>query len=203
MNMGATYDGDFGNEAVIGDIIFDIKNDYNKAATTKYKYTDAGGDEQNEYLSWKGCKGSITFRIREPVMAEPLDYFSTREGSRTMNNVTSIDLEYNFNNLRNMILFNRGVLYELSKGKPLQAAYKGFKDKEKNWLNGLIENDLESIMSLEVNDAWLEIDVATPHEVTNAPFVTDYVEYVRHETTKGEVVLAKDIRNNKNKTYRI
>ena len=120
-----------------------------------------------------------------------------------MNNVTSIDLEYNFNNLRNMTLFNRGVLYDLSKGFPLEAQYKGFKDKEKNWLNGLIENNLESIMTVEITDAWLEIDVATPHEVTNAPFVTDYVEYVRHETTKGEIVKAKDIRNNKNQLYRI
>ena len=51
---------------------------------------------------------------------------------------------------------------------PLEAQYKGFKDKEKNWLNALIERDIESIMSVEINDAWLEIDVATPHEVTNA-----------------------------------
>ena len=198
MNLGATYDGDFGNEVVIGDIIFNFDNTENAKPSEKYTV----GEEQ-KFLPWKKCNGSITFRIREPVMAEPLDYFSTREGSRTMNNVTSIDLEYNFNNLRNMILFNRGVLYDLSKGKPLQAAYKGFKKDEGNWLNGLIEDNLESIMTVEINDAWLEIDVATPHEVTNAPFVTDYVEYVRHETTKGEVVLAKDIRNNKNQLYRI
>ena len=89
-----------------------------------------------------------------------------------------------------------------AKGKNL-SNLQSLKENEKNWLNALIERDLESIMSLEITDAWLEIDVATPHEVTNAPFVTDYVEYVRHETTKGEVVLAKDIRNDKNKLYRI
>ena len=67
-----------------------------------------------------------------------------------MNNVTSIDLEYNFNNLRNMILFNRGKLFQLSKGKPLQAEYKGFKKIETNWLNALIEENLESIMTVEM-----------------------------------------------------
>ena len=55
---------------------------------------------------------------------------------------------------------------------------KTSKVNETNWLNALIENNLESIMTVEINDAWLEIDIATPHEVVNAPFATDYVRFV-------------------------
>ena len=154
MNLGATYDGDFGNEIVLGDIIWNMDGEYNKQETEKYRYTipaqgEEGEDEEVEtHIPWKLCKGSIRFKMREPVMVEPLDYYSSRNGSKTMNNVVSIDLEYNFNNLRNMILFNRGKLFQLSKGQKLEAAYNGLKKNEKNWLNALIEKDLESIMSL-------------------------------------------------------
>ena len=54
-------------------------------------------------------------------------------------------------------------------------------------------------MTVDINDAWLEIDIATPNIPSNLPFVTDYVEYTRYETVGNEEVRVTDIMNNKNK----
>ena len=70
-------------------------------------------------------------------------------------------------------------------------------------MNKIIEEKLESIMTMDVTDSLLEIDIATPNVPSNLPFVTDYVEYTRYETTNNEAVAVADIRNNKNKKYKI
>ena len=209
MNLGATYDGDFGNEIVLGDIIWNMDGEYNRQETERYRYTIPAQGEEDEdeevetHIPWKLCKGSIRFKMREPVMVEPLDYYSSRNGSKTMNNVVSIDLEYNFNNLRNMILFNRGKLYHHASKMPLRADYAGLPAGTFDWWNALIEDNLESMVSVSIKDAWLEFDIATPNIPPSLPFVTDYVEYRRYETTSSETVLADQIKTNRNLKYRI
>ena len=98
-------------------------------------------------------------------MCEPLDYYSARSGNKTMNNVTSIDLEYNFNNLRNMILFNHAKLLEAADKRPIEGALsvynKEYKKYEPDYLSTMIEKNLESIFDIEIAEAHLELDIAT------------------------------------------
>lgn len=127
-----------------------------------------GGDcvNKDKYYPWSYISGTITLNMRESVMADPLDYYPSKSGSKTMNNITVIDLEYNFNNHTNMILFNQATLLSMSKGvKPLEDIKINFKTinkDEEDWWNELLSEFLESYMNVEITDATLEIDVATP-----------------------------------------
>ena len=100
-----------------------------------------------------------------------------------MNNVTSIDLEYNFNNLRNMIVFNRGKLLDLANDNAINATITAFgvalKPTTKDYFNKILETSLESIFDIKITEAHLELDIATPQVPPSMPFVTDYVEYRR------------------------
>ena len=120
MNIGATYDGDFGNECVMcdGKIIFGTRTE------EEIKIPDNSGtygDDAKKAFKLSKVSQEITLTLREPVMCEPLDYYSTRSGNKTMNNVTSIDLEYNFNNLRNMIIFNHAKLLDAADKREIKG----------------------------------------------------------------------------------
>lgn len=216
MNIGSTYDGDYGNELIFGDITLDVKNEKNQAAAETYqtgiKQDSAtncsctpqvtgihlcGHGAPKAPIPWKYCYGSISLSIREPVMCEPLDYYSSKNGSRTMNNIDTIDLEYNFNNLNNMILFNRGTLYQMAKDYPVAALTElnGFKYGEINWYNLLLEKNLSDYMKVSIEEAELSFDVATPNIPSELPFVTDYVEYKRYETKMSTKIPASHVWN--------
>lgn len=210
MNIGATYDGDYGNETVITPMDGYTISEWEGTTDTVSVTEQVGGQpaKKEYYLPWSKINGTITMKMREPVMAEPLDYYSQRGGSKTMNNITSIDLEYNFNNLRNMLLFNRATLFKKAKGAP-KAKTDGIEpDKAADWWSTLIENNLEKYISIEVTAAFLELNIATPHVTPSMPFVTDYVEYRRFEKvdsingTSG-VIDPKSIRDDRNLTYEI
>lgn len=141
--------------------------------------------------------------MREPVMVEPLDYYSSKGGSKTMNNVTNLDLEYNFNNLRNMIQFNCGALYAMSSKKSLNKAHKDIEEGATDWWNAYIEKYLDSILEVKIEEAELVFDVATPDVPTKTPFVTDYVEYNRYETISSEVPDVSKCRTDKSLTFEI
>ena len=56
MNLGATYDGDFGNEVVIGNIItsFSTKN---AEPTEQYDVPKQGdGGAEKKFISWKAAR---------------------------------------------------------------------------------------------------------------------------------------------------
>lgn len=204
MNIGAPYDGDFGNECVIDDNLIKLgKIDITKQTV---QYSDVKGTTK-ALLPFGTFSQEITFWMREPVMSEPLDYYSSRQGSKTMNNITSIDLEYNFNNLRNMILFNHYKMLTACKDKEWKDAmtYNNctFTANFQDWWSELVEKNLDSILSVSIEDAVLEIDIATPQVPPSMPFVTDYVEYRRYETTKEEIVNVTKHWNDKNEIKEI
>lgn len=184
MNLGAPYDSDFGNECVIDDQ--KIKYEDMVANPQASTYEDIGGEADDTLLPFGTVDWEISFWMREPVMSEPLDYYSSRQGSKTMNNITSIDLEYNFNNLRNMILFNHNEMLKKCVGKEwveeLEYNNCKFAANTQDWWSEMVEKNLNSILSVSIEDAELEIDIATPQVPPSMPFVTDYVEYRRYET---------------------
>lgn len=213
INLGETVDGDFGNECIFGSSKFEniTKVDENKKytdldstvaaiATTAPGYAD--GQKKVPFLF---VNGTWTFNMREPVLSEPLDYFSPKGLSKTMNNITNIDLEYNFNNLRNMFLFNRAVLHKNSTALLHPSEGNGVKLSKgaDDWMNKLIESLLDSTMTVEIVDATLSFDVATPQIPPSMPFVTDYVEFRRYETRMGAETKVSEHMNNPEKILKI
>ena len=200
LDLGSFFDGDFGNETVLtdGKIAFSDKK------LEKIEYP-TGDKLAGKAFAVTKVTQDITLTLREPVMCEPLDYYSSRTGNKTMNNVTSIDLEYNFNNLRNMIIFNNAKLLELSAKRPIEndlAVYgKTYKENDPDYLASMIQKNLESIFDIEITEAHLELDIATPQVPPSMPFVTEYVEYRRYETKLNGAVAINDIINNKDKGY--
>ena len=198
MNLGAPYDSDFGNECVIDDQ--KIKYEEMTVNEQEQNYDDVGG-VTHSLMPFGTVDWEIKFWMREPVMSEPLDYYSSRQGSKTMNNITSIDLEYNFNNLRNMILFNHNEMLKKCVDKEwadeMEYANCDFAADTQDWWSELVEQNLNSILSVEIVDAELEIDIATPQVPPSMPFVTDYVEYRRYETILKDPIDPAGIWNNK------
>ena len=204
LDLGSSYDGDFGNETAIvdGHIKFGDRT-VEEIKLPKDGDIDAGEKEKAFKLS--KVSQEITLTLREPVMCEPLDYYSSRTGNKTMNNVTSIDLEYNFNNLRNMIIFNRAKMCELSAANALNTNYTAFgidlKKTSTDYLNLIIEKNLESIFDIEITEAHLELDIATPQVPPSMPFVTEYVEYRRYETAMSTNIDISKSLNDKSQGY--
>lgn len=200
-DLGSTYDGDFGNETVLDD-------DNIKITKPTLEAVNGAGWTSESPVYFAATKGTqtITFKMREPVMCEPLDYYSTRTGSRSMNNITSIDLEYNFNNLRNMILFNHAKLLEVSEARAIDKEgtfYQVYKAGTPDWWSDIIEKNLESILDVEIVEAKLELNIATPQVPPSMPFVTEYIEYRRYETLAANPVKQVDIINNKSEIREI
>ena len=76
----------------------------------------------------------------------------------------------------------------------------GFQD----WWSELVEKNLDSILSVSIEDAELEIDIATPQVPPSMPFVTDYVEYRRYETTTDkEITPDKELWMKKDQVYEL
>lgn len=74
-------------------------------------------DKGEAKVFWSGARCtkmgdySLTCKIREPVIADPLDYYSPPDKATTIWGVTSVELKYNFNNkLKNMLMFDRQKL---------------------------------------------------------------------------------------------
>lgn len=207
MNPGSTYDGDCGNECGPTDIKWKLEVTETTYGENGYAQPPPGTGAPD--LSGKSgpclVSGTLTFWMREPVLSEPLDYFAQKGASKTMNNVTDIDLEYNFNNLRNMFIFNRGAA--LSKTPKLLDKLIILKNEyaknTEDWFNDLIEKGIESRMFVDVTDANLVLNIATPQIPASLPFVTDFVEYRRYETQASEAVALADIINNKDKIYEL
>ena len=206
MDLGSSYDGDYGNECVI---------DEEKVSISAMKvegikgnnYDGTGSPKKLWYFAASKGTQTIQFTMREPVMCEPLDYYSSRTGSRSMNNVTSIDLEYNFNNLRNMILFNHAKLLEAAEKRgitePATAWGNAYTSESKDWWSDIIEKKLDSILNVEIENAHLELNIATPQVPPSMPFVTEYLEYRRYETTTDKEIPQTEFINNKSKIYEL
>lgn len=209
VNLGSSIDGDFGNESIFGNSKFGemTLTDNNK----RYQDLDAAvgalqADENKaKKVPFLYVSGEWTFDMREPILSEPLDYFSPKGLSKTMNNITNIDLEYNFNDLRNMFIFNRAVLHKKSSALLHNSTTQGVSltQGSKDWMNKLIENLLSKTMSVEIVDATLSFDVATPQVPPSMPFVTDYVEFRRYETRMGAVTNVSDHINTPEKILEI
>ena len=206
MNLGAPESGDFGNECVIDD----DKITYGAIKVTPQtkKHSELGGKGEESLVPWANFDWEISFWMREPVMCEPLDYYSSRQGSKTMNNITSIDLEYNFNNLRNMILFNHYKMLSACSSKTIVKGItinnRTYADGTQDWWSDMVEHSLDSILNVEIKEAELEIDIATPQVPPSMPFVTDYVEYRRYETTTNDFITPNaDLWNDKNQSIEL
>lgn len=210
INPGATYDGDWGNECGATDIVCELTVDRKTLDNYGYEAPDADDEDAGPDLGGRGApavvNGTITFWMREPVITEPLDYFSQRGASKTMNNVSDIDLEYNFNCLRNMFIFNRGALITKA-GDTIDGRItilnNEYDEDSTDWYNDLLENVIANTMSVKIIDAKLVMDVATPQVPAKLPFVTDFVDYKRLETKSNIAVDLEDIVNDKNKIYEI
>lgn len=213
LNPGTTYDGDCGNECGPTNIEW-------KITTTKTTLAnwgnvaiaaDPNGKGAEDKTASKGpctINGTLMFWMREPIISEPLEYFSQKGTTRTMNNLTDIDLEYNFNDLKNMFIFNRGAIAdktpEFDNVKSLvKIDDKSYNKTTEDWYNDFIENNLSKRMSVNITDANLILDIATPQLPTNIPFVTDFVEYKRYETMASNAVSIDKVLNNKNEIYEI
>ena len=207
VNIGSTYDGDFGNECLI-DITSKFENITVDAAAKTYKdygfveKLGNGGDHEDcaKKVPFRLVSGTMTFDMREPVMAEPLDYYSTKGTSKTMNNISNIDLEYNFNNLRNMFIFNHTTLQKFAQERSLLQKItvdgKELKKDAIDWWSSLLETNLQQYMSVDIIEAYLVFDIATPQVPTALPFVTDFVEYRRYEShLRTPVSVANHINN--------
>lgn len=209
INPGTTYDGDCGNESGPYNIKWSITT--TNTELKDWGYTkDLEHDDNIDKTTSKGpckIKGTLSFWMREPVLAEPLDFFSQKGATRTMYNLTEIDLEYNFNNLRNMFIFNRGAIADKTPAFINKVAFsiydRTYDVNKKDWYNDVIEHNLSSGMSVSITDANLLLDVATPQLPTDLPFVTDYVEYKRFETLALSPIKVANVLNDRDKIYQI
>ena len=112
---------------------------------------------------------TITFKMREPVIATPLDFTSTSEFGRTMWGLNSIEVTYNFDDLRNMILLDK---IKILKYNPDILAKVNGQDcclaKTGN-------------VTVTISDAVLIMDVATPFTFPQQIFTCAYKQFTRYE----------------------
>lgn len=121
----------------------------------------------------------LVARIREPVIAEPLDFTSSADFGRTMWNITSVELRYTFSNyLKNMLAINRYKLmdnltwywaYEMAKGQAIGES-----------VSNTISDDNITISFAEAPR--LIYNIATPFVPPNCPFICAHKQFQRFES---------------------
>lgn len=153
--------------------------DYAKAATVY------------EYQSLMLTPGSyhLTAKIREPVIAEPLDFTSSAEFGRTMWNINSVELKYTLSTyLRNMIAIDDYKLFANSDAY-WQSLYGDLFIKGKNRATELLTD--ENIKVSLVDKPNLIYNIATPFTAPNCPFVCQHKQFQRYESHTGEQLNVK------------
>lgn len=120
-------------------------------------------------------------KIREPVIAEPLDFTSSAEFGSSFWNITSVELKYTLSTyLRNMLAIDE---YKLMQNYEAYWLYKyGMKfvkgyNKENYRL--LIDDNIK--VSLD-DKPFLIYNIATPFTPPGCPFVTHHKQFQRYES---------------------
>lgn len=181
---GNKYAAEFEKDKLL-DADFLTAADVQALATKGIIETDDSGAPIVYYC---GCSceslGSYTIqaRIREPVIAEPLDFTSSAEFGRTMWNINSVELRYTFSdNLRNMLVFDR---YKLMRDTDWFWAY----EIARKYLTNEKEREFTSLFSdsnFDVNFVEaprLIYNIATPFVPPSCPFICAHKQFQRFES---------------------
>ena len=142
------------------------------------------------YTYWFGncCtkKGSyeIQAKIREPVIAEPLDFTSTNEFGTSFWNITSVELKYTLSSFfRNMIAIDEYKLYQNYDAYWLYVYGRRFisgeTDREESYYDLLTDDNIK-VQLLE--KPFLIYNIATPFAAPNRPFITQHKQFQRYES---------------------
>lgn len=165
------------------DVDFLNGSDVKILITNKTIELDDSNSSAKVYWSGALCnsRGSytLTARIREPVIAEPLDFTSSADFGRSMWNITSVELRYTFNNyLKNMIAIDE---YKLMKNAEWYWAYEICKSLyEGKTQNSIINDDNINIEFVEAPR--LIYNIATPFVPPNCPFICAHKQFQRYES---------------------
>ena len=121
----------------------------------------------------------LVARIREPVIAEPLDYTSSAEFGRTMWNISTFELKYNLSqNLRHMLMIDD---YKLMSTSDIFWCFRhnlGYVEGQKD-----IELINDAHIDVSLNSApKLIYNVATPFVMPRLPYVCQHKQFKRYES---------------------
>lgn len=135
-----------------------------------------------EYWSGAYCRQpgsfSLTVRIREPIIADPLDYTSSADFGRTIWHLKDIELRYTFNNhMKNMLAFDK---MKLQKNFEWYWAYETIKGLYEGKEQNLISDSNVTIEFTEIPR--LCFNVATPFESPTRSFISAHKQYQRFES---------------------
>lgn len=209
--IGYDHNGDYGNDTII-EIDF---NNCKIGEGTEIVGVDAQGAAKADPRYCAFCDATIVVKIREPVMADPLDYFSYSEAGPMIWNLQNINLTYNFNNLRKMICINPTKLYEVCKAgtyaekdiawvsaatsnstlgsTKLNEAFPwtvptSVAAGNLDWIHGILEDHFDDIVKVELSDVSLTYDVAVPPVPSPEPCRLRHIEYEIWKTPISDAV---------------
>ena len=141
-----------------------------------------------------GGKYELLARIREPVIAEPLDFTSSADFGRTMWNITSVELKYTLaNNLNSIIMIDDYRLLTQSDSYWLYNFNLGYVRGAEN-IKLLSDSHIKVSIANRPN---LIYNIATPFTPPNCPFVCQHKQFQRYESHIGDrmKVTEDDLKN--------
>lgn len=139
------------------------------------------------YYSGTACDmdklGTYTLkaRIREPVIAEPLDFTSSADFGRSMWNISSVELRYTISDyLRNMLAFDNYKLMQSSEWYWAYEVAKNYTVNDTVNYTSVLSDDKISIKFAE--PPRLIYNIATPFVPPNCPFICAHKQFQRFES---------------------
>lgn len=159
----------------------DFLNDQEKEALKNYLVCD---DKNGivEYWCGTACKKKGSYhlraRIREPIIAEPLDFTSSSEFGRSMWNISHVEVKFAFvDRLKNMIAIDP---YKLQKNCEWYWAYEIIKSHYTGNNQFILKDS-----NIDINFAEaprLIYNIATPFVPPNCPFICAHKQFQRFES---------------------
>ena len=144
--------------------------------------------------SRNGASYELVARIREPVIAEPLDFTSSADFGRTMWNITNVELKYTLaNNLNSVVMIDD---YRLLTSCDPYWLYNFNLQYVQGAENIKLLTDSHIKVSI-INRPQLIYNIATPFTPPNCPFVCQHKQFQRYESHLGShmKLTEKDLRD--------
>ena len=158
-------------------------------------YHENGAEQATMFFYGSHCLSNSNYemrvKIREPVIAEPLDYTSSAEFGRTMWNINNIELKYNLSNYLNSMLAIDDYC--------LNANSDSFWCFAKNWRYVYGQNDGKDMSLLDDNHIKVHIktapqlifNVATPFTPPKIQYICQHRQFKRFESHDSELLKAE------------
>lgn len=115
----------------------------------------------------------LRVRIREPIIAEPLDFTSSSDFGRSMWNISAVEVRFSFDNyMKNMIAIDR---YKLEKNAEWYWAFETIRSLYLNEDQNILNDSNINISFVEAPR--LIYNIATPFVPPNCPFICAHKQF--------------------------